>query len=154
MMPPLSLPGAAVARPTRVLFLCIGNWARSQMAEGFARHYAGGKLEVYSAGTQPAPIRPEAIAVMHEVGIDISGQHSKGLDEVPEEVEVVVTLCQEAAEACPFFSASPRQAHWALPDPAAAQGTPEQMLEVYREVRDTVAGLVRALVMQLLEPQP
>ena len=143
-----------MARPSRVLFLCAGNSARSQMAEGFARQHAGGKLEVYSAGTQPAPVRPEAIAVMREAGIDISGQRSKGLDEVPAEVEVVVTLCQEAAEACPFFSGSPRHAHWALPDPAAAQGAPEQVLQVYREVRDTVAGLVRALVLELLGPRP
>jgi len=136
----------------RVLFLCTGNSRRSQMAEGFARHYAGDKLEVYSAGTTPEPIPDETIAVMHEVSVDISGQRSKGLDEVPKEVDVVVTVCDRAAEACPFFPGSPRVLHWSLADPASAQGTPEQVLAAYRSVRDRIAELVRALIDELAPP--
>jgi arsenate reductase len=124
------------------------------MAEGFARHYAGDKLEVYSAGTNPEPIRSETVEVMREVGIDISGQRSKGLDAVPQEVDVVVTVCDRAAEACPFFPGSPRVIHWSLPDPAQVQGTPEQVKETYRAVRDRVAELARGLVSELTGPNP
>lgn len=138
----------------RVLFLCTGNSCRSQMAEGFARHCAGDKLEVYSAGTSPEPIRAETVEVMREVGIDISGQYSKGLDAVPQEMDVVVTVCDRAAEACPFFPGSPRVLHWSLPDPAQAQGTPDQVRETYRAVRDRIAELVRVLVSELTGPNP
>jgi arsenate reductase len=124
------------------------------MAEGFARHYAGDRLEVYSAGTAPEPIRGETVEVMREVDIDISGQRSKGLDEVPHEVDVVVTVCDRAAEACPFFPGSPRVLHWSLPDPAQAQGAPDQVREAYRAVRDRIAELVRALVSELTGPDP
>jgi arsenate reductase len=119
------------------------------MAEGFARHYAGDKLEVCSAGTNPEPIRSQTVEVMREVGIDISGQYSKGLNAVPQEVDVVVTVCDRAAEACPFFPGSPRILHWSLPDPAQAQGTPEQVLAAYRSVRDRIAELVRVLIGEL-----
>ena len=143
-----------MTKPIKVLFLCTGNSCRSQMAEGFARHYAGGKLEVYSAGTAPEPIRDETVEVMREVGIDISGQHSKGLDEVPHEVDVVVTLCDRAAEACPLFPGSPRILHWSLPDPAQAEGTPDQVRDTYRAVRDRIAELVRPLVAELTGANP
>ena len=143
-----------MTKPARLLFLCTGNSCRSQMAEGFARHYAGDTLEVYSAGTNPEPIRRETVEVMREVGIDISGQRSKGLDAVPRDVDVVVTVCDRAAEACPFFPGSPRILHWSLPDPAQAQGTPDQVKEAYRAVRDRIAELVRALVSELTGPNP
>ena len=143
-----------MTKPARLLFLCTGNSCRSQMAEGFARHYAGDTLEVYSAGTNPGPIRSETVEVMREVGVDISGQRSKGLDAVPEEVDVVVTVCDRAAEACPFFPGSPRVIHWSLPDPAQVQGTPEQVKETYRAVRDRIAELVRVLVSELTGPNP
>ena len=143
-----------MGNPLRVLFLCTGNSCRSQMAEGFARHCAGDRLEIHRAGTAPEPIRGETVEVMREVGIDISGQRSKGLEEVPQEADVVVTLCESAAEACPFFPGSPRILHWSLPDPAQAQGTPDQVREVYRAVRDRIAELVSALVSELLGPNP
>ena len=138
----------------RVLFLCTGNSCRSQMAEGFARDYAGDKLEVYSAGTSPEPIRAETVEVMREVGIDISGQYPKGLDAVPQEMDVVVTVCDRAAEACPFFPGSPRVLHWSLPDPTQAQGTPDEVRQTYRAVRDRIAELVRVLVSELTGPNP
>ena len=140
---------SAGAQRKRVLFLCTGNSARSQMAEGFARHYGGGRLEAFSAGTAPRPVRAEAVEVMREVGVDISGQRSKGLEDVPQEVDVVVTVCDRAAEACPIFPGSPRMEHWSLPDPAEAQGTPEEVMATYRSVRDEVAERVRALVGEL-----
>jgi len=138
----------------RVLFLCTGNSCRSQMAEGFARDYAGDRLEVYSAGTSPEPIRAETVEVMREVGIDISGQYPKGLDAVPQEMDVVVTVCDRAAEACPFFPGSPRVLHWSLPDPTQAQGTPDEVRQTYRAVRDRIAELVRVLVSELTGPNP
>ena len=138
----------------RVLFLCTGNSCRSQMAEGFARDYAGDRLEVYSAGTSPEPIRAETVEVMREVDIDISGQYSKGLDAVPQEMDVVVTVCDRAAEACPFFPGSPRVLHWSLPDPTQAQGTPDEVRQTYRAVRDRIAELVRVLVSELTGPNP
>jgi len=140
-----------MSRRLRVLFLCTGNSCRSQMAEGFARHFAGDRLEVHSAGTSPEPIRAETIEVMREAGVDISGQRSKGLDQVPPEVDLVVTVCDRAAEACPLFPGSPRVIHWSLPDPAAADGPPDHVRQVYRDVRDRVAVLVRALVSELLQ---
>ena len=143
-----------MSRRLRVLFLCTGNSCRSQMAEGFARHFAGDRLEVYSAGTSPEPIRAETIEVMREAGVDISEQRSKGLDQVPPEVDLVVTVCDRAAEACPLFPGSPRVIHWSLPDPAAAEGPPEEVRQVYRDVRDRIATLVRALVSELLEQRP
>jgi arsenate reductase len=124
------------------------------MAEGFARHYADDRLDIHSAGTAPEPIRDETVEVMREVGIDISGQYSKGLDAVPQEVDVVVTVCDRAAEACPFFPGSPRVLHWSLPDPAQAQGTPDEVRQTYRAVRDRIAELVRALVSELTGPNP
>jgi arsenate reductase len=124
------------------------------MAEGFARDYAGDRLEVYSAGTSPEPIRAETVEVMREVGIDISGQYPKGLDAVPQEMDVVVTVCDRAAEACPFFPGSPRVLHWSLPDPTQAQGTPDEVRQTYRAVRDRIAELVRVLVSELTGPNP
>jgi arsenate reductase len=132
-------------RPTTVLFLCAGNSCRSQMAEGFARQGAAPGLRVLSAGTEPAGVNPLAVRVMAEVGIDIARQRSKGLDEIPlEEVDWVVTLCGDAAERCPAVPSGTRHLHWGLPDPAAASGSPEEILDRFREVRDAVAARVAA----------
>ncbi len=115
------------------------------MAEGFARHGAGLGLRVLSAGTEPAGVNPLAVRVMAEVGIDIANQRSKSLAEVPlEEVDLVVTLCGDAAERCPALPAGARHLHWGLPDPAATSGSPEEILDRFREVRDAVASLVAA----------
>ena len=103
-----------------VLILCTGNSARSQMAEGLLRHDAGDLFDVHSAGTRPTTVRPEAIAVMREIGIDISDHRSKSVDEfVGREVDYVITTCDHTRELCPVFPGTTKHLHWSLPDPAA-----------------------------------
>ena len=126
-----------------MLFLCTHNSARSQMAEGLLRYLAGDRVEVMSAGTEATHIRPLAVRAMDEVGIDISGQESKTLDRyVGEPFDYVITVCEEANEACPFFPGAAERLHWSLPDPAAAQGTEEERLEVFRSVRDLLRDYI------------
>jgi arsenate reductase len=121
----------------RVLILCTGNSARSQMAEGLLRHDAGDAFEVESAGTNPAPVRPEAIAVMQELGIDISGHRSKHVDELEAQpFDYVLTVCDNANESCPTFGGRGVRLHHAFEDPAAARGSEEERLAVFRRVRD------------------
>ena len=120
--------------PRHVLFLCVANSARSQMAEGIARDLAPAGVRVSSAGSEPAAVRPQAVAVLGEIGIDISGHYSKGVDEVARPVDAVVTLCAE--EVCPVWLGDARRVHWGLPDPAAAAGSPEAQLDAFRAVRD------------------
>jgi arsenate reductase (thioredoxin) len=130
-------------KKTKVLFLCTHNSARSQMAEGLLRHLARDRLEVMSAGTEATHVRPLAVRAMDEVGIDISGQESKTLDRyVGEPFDYVITVCEEANEACPFFPGAAERLHWSLPDPAAAQGTEEERLEVFRSVRDLLRDYI------------
>lgn len=129
----------------RVLFLCTGNSCRSQMAEGFARQILNG-WEIWSAGTHPAErVHPLAVEVMKEKGIDISVQYPKLVADVPRPVDFVVTLCGEAAEECPAFPGAKRTEHWGLPDPAKATGTPEQVLQVFRKVRDEIEQRIQRL---------
>ncbi len=124
---------------TRVLFLCTHNSARSQMAEGLLRHLAGGRFEVMSAGTEATRVRPEAIAAMGELGVDISGQESKILEcYLGERFDYVVTVCDAANEACPVFPGAKSRLHWSLRDPSQAVGDEEERLEVFREVRDEI----------------
>lgn len=123
------------AEPSRVLFLCVANSARSQMAEGIARSLAPPGVKVSSAGSAPSRLNPLAVRALAEVGIDISGQHSKSVDEIPPDgVDVVVTLCAE--EVCPVFLGKALRVHWGLPDPAAAAGSDDQKLQAFRDVRD------------------
>lgn len=138
-------PAAVITRPPgRVLFLCVHNSARSQMAEGFARALAPPGVEVWSAGTEPGKVHEMAIEVMREVGVDIAGQSSKSLDAVPwQDADTVVTLCGEADEACPALAGPVRRAHWPLPDPSAAPK--EKQLEVFRQVRDEIRWRVASL---------
>jgi thioredoxin type arsenate reductase len=118
-----------------ILFLCVANSARSQMAEGIARSMAPAGVKVWSAGSRPTSVRPEAIAVLEEVGIDISGHRSKPVAEIPAaEVDTVVTLCGE--EECPVFFGKATRLHWDLPDPAAVQGSEADRLASFRQVRD------------------
>lgn len=120
-----------------MLFLCTHNSARSQMAEGLLRHLTGDRFESYSAGTEATHVRPQALRVMGELGIDISGQESKTLDRyLGEPFDYVITVCDDAKEACPFFPGAAQRLHWSLPDPAAAEGTEDERLEVFRSVRD------------------
>jgi arsenate reductase len=121
----------------RVLFLCTGNSARSQMAEGFLRHLAGDRFEVFSAGTKPVGLNRNAVKAMSEIGIDISKHRSKHVDEfVGQEFDYVFTVCDSAKEACPFFPGGGKRLHQSFEDPAAAP--PEQQLGVFRRVRDEI----------------
>jgi arsenate reductase len=129
----------------RVLFLCTHNSARSQMAEGLLRHLAGDRFEAHSAGTEATHVRPLAIRVMDEIGVDISGQESKTLERyLGEPFDYVITVCDDANEACPFFPGTKSRLHWSLPDPSAAKGTEEERLEVFRSVRDALRDRVQA----------
>jgi len=128
-----------------ILFLCVENSARSQMAEGIARALAPRGVQVWSAGSRPTGVRPEAIAVLAEAGIDISGQSAKAVSEIPAaEVDTVVTLCAE--EECPLFLGKARRLHWGLPDPAAAEGTTEERLAAFRQVRDDLRQRIEMLL--------
>ena len=123
----------------KVLFLCTGNSARSQMAEGILRHMAGERFEVFSAGVEPKALHPLAIDAMREAGIDISKQRSKDVEKLPERaMEFVVTVCSNAREKCPVFPATVKFMHWDLDDPAAVQGTEEEKLAAFRRVRDQI----------------
>ena len=123
------------AKPGHVLFLCVANSARSQMAEGIARSLAPPGVKVSSAGSAPSRLNPLAVRALAELGIDISGQRSKSVDEIPPEgIDVVVTLCAE--EVCPVFLGKALRVHWGLPDPAAATGSDDQKLQAFRDVRD------------------
>jgi arsenate reductase (thioredoxin) len=121
----------------KVLFLCTHNSARSQMAEGLLRHLATNRFEAMSAGAEATRVRPLAITAMDEVGIDISGQESKTLDRyLDEPFDYVITVCDDANEACPFFPGAADRLHWSLEDPSRAEGSEEQRLGVFRRVRD------------------
>lgn len=131
-------------RPRHILFLCVANSARSQMAEGIARSLAPQGVMVSSAGSVPAAVRPQAIRVLNEIGIDISGHRSKGLDSIDAgSVDAVITLCAE--EVCPIFLGKAHRAHWALPDPAAITGTEETRLDAFRSVRDELLRRLKVL---------
>jgi arsenate reductase (thioredoxin) len=132
---------AAVEVPqrSRVLFLCTHNSARSQMAEGLLRQLAGDRFEVMSAGTEATHIRPLAIRAMDEIGIDISGQESKTLDRyLDEPFDYVITVCDDANEACPFFPRAANRLHWSFEDPSRVEGSEEERLAVFRSVRDRI----------------
>jgi len=117
---------------TRVLILCTGNSARSQMAEGLLRHMAGDRMEVHSAGTRPGSVRPEAVAVMAELGIDIRGHWSKHVDDFAgQPFDYVITVCDHANESCPVFPAQTRRIHWSFEDPHS--------LDEFRRIRDQIS---------------
>jgi len=125
-----------------VLFLCTHNSARSQMAEGLLGHLGGEKFEPFSAGTEATRVRPEAIEAMREVGVDISGQRSETLDRyLDEPFDYVVTVCDDANEACPVFPGAKVRLHWSMPDPSAVTG--EGRMGTFREVRDRIRALIR-----------
>ncbi len=121
----------------KILILCTGNSARSQMAEGILRHLAQGELDVASAGTHPSFVHPLAIQVMREAGIDISKHRSKPVEEFAgKHFDVVITVCDRAAENCPVFPGAPERIHFSLEDPAAVQGTEDWNLRAFRQTRD------------------
>jgi arsenate reductase len=129
----------------RVLILCTGNSARSQMAEGLLRHDGGGgRFEAFSAGVNPSRVRPEAIEAMREIGVDISGQRSKSVEEFAgQSFDCVITVCDNARERCPFFPAETKRIHWSFDDPAAFEGDDAERLAVFRRVRDEIRARLR-----------
>jgi arsenate reductase len=133
-----------MADKKRVLILCTGNSARSQMAEGLLRHDAGERFTVESAGTKPNAVRPEAIAVMREIGIDITSHRSKHVDEFAGQAfDYVLTLCDNAKESCPVFFGKATRLHHSFNDPAAVEGTEEKRLGEFRKVRDELRAYLR-----------
>jgi thioredoxin type arsenate reductase len=133
--------------PKGILFLCVANSARSQMAEGIARSIAPPDLKIWSAGSRPTRVRPESITVLKEMGIDISGHRSKAISEIPAaEVDTVITLCAE--EECPVFPGKAERIHWDLPDPAAAMGSQEDTLAAFREIRDVLIRRISAFLKE------
>ena len=131
----------------KVLFVCTGNSARSQMAEGFARRLGQGRLEAHSAGMTPSGLNPHAVQVMREKGIDISGQQPKAFDwDVARQMDVVVTVCGHANESCPVLPPEVKRLHWPLEDPAAATGTDAEILATFRRIRDQVESRVTELL--------
>jgi len=128
----------------RVLILCTGNSARSQMAEGLLRHDSGSQFEAESAGTKPSHVRPEAIQVMREIGIDISGRRSKSVDEFAGQTfDYVLTVCDHAKESCPIYPGHSNRLHHNFQDPAAVEGSEEQRLAAFRKVRDEIRMYLR-----------
>lgn len=144
-----------VMNKPRILVLCTGNSARSQMAEGLLRHSAGDRYEVYSAGTRPSAVRPEAVAVLRELGIDISHHRSKSVDEFAgQEFAFVITVCDNAKESCPVFPGRTQRIHWSFPDPAAVQGSEDERTAAFRCVRDEIALRVKSFTEASSPPPP
>lgn len=131
----------------RVIFVCTHNSARSQMAEGMLRAWAAERFDAFSAGTEATRVRPEAIAVMREIGIDISGQTSESLEPyLGQPFDWLITVCDEAREACPTLPGVASQAHWSVEDPSGVEGDEATRLAAFRTARDTLAGRVRAFI--------
>ena len=131
----------------RVLFLCTQNSARSQMAEGLLRARGGSRYEAFSAGTEATKVRPEALQVMAELGIDISDQRSKRIDRyLGDAFDWVITVCDRARESCPVFPGATQSLHWDFDDPAAVDGADEVRLAAFRRIRDEIDGEIRAFV--------
>jgi arsenate reductase len=127
----------------RVLIVCTGNSARSQMAEGFLRHEAGDRFEVSSAGTEPGTLRPEAVRVMQEIAVDISRQWSKPLDRfLGQHFDYVITVCDKAREQCPAFPGETQHLHWPFDDPGLTTGPLDKRLDVFRKLRDRIHSRV------------
>ncbi|MBA7548330.1 Arsenate reductase [subsurface metagenome] len=127
-----------------VLFLCTGNSCRSQMAEGFVKKMLSKDLNIFSAGLEPKGIHPMAVKVMQEIGLDISRQKSKNISEIPiGEIDIVITLCGDAAERCPVFPGKVKRIHWELEDPAKAQGSKEEIIKIFQKVRNKIKSHIK-----------
>lgn len=134
------------ARPIRILFVCTGNSARSQLAEGLANHLGKGRVEAHSAGTMPFGVNPHAVEVLKELDIDISGHYSKGLDDVPAPFDRVITLCDSAASLCPAPIHGAPTDHWSTFDPSFVSGGPTVVRQAFRDVRDRLAKQIGELI--------
>jgi|YelNatPaOPRAMG01_1025707.scaffolds.fasta_scaffold00621_4 arsenate reductase len=136
----------------KVLFLCTENACRSQMAEGLVNHDLAGKVKAFSAGVRPSRVNPRAIQVMGELGIDISQHRSKSVDDLKDEqFDLVITVCDNAAEQCPMFPGATEVMHVSFPDPARATGTEEEILTVFRSVRDDLRKRLGTLLREKLK---
>lgn len=134
----------------KVVFLCTGNSSRSQMAEGFARHFGRDRLEAHSAGISPTSVNPRAIAVMEEAGLDISGQSSKAVTkDILEQADFIITLCGDARESCPVVPGKVQKRHWPLEDPTGVEGTEAEIMAKFREVRDQISKLVQDFIAEI-----
>ena len=134
----------------KVMFLCTGNSCRSQMAEGLAREFGKGLIEPYSAGLMAAGLHPRAISVMKEMGIDISGQKSKGIDEsLLRKMDIVITLCGNAEESCPWTPPEIRRIHWPIADPVGTIGSEEKIMNEFRRARDEIKAKTLILTKTL-----
>jgi len=126
-----------------ILFLCTGNSCRSQMAEGFARKMLPNDIKIFSAGLEPKGVHPMAVKVMQKIGVDISYQKSKNISKIPiGEIDIVITLCGDAAEQCPIFPGKVERIHWELEDPAKAQGSQEEIIKIFQKVRDKIKSYI------------
>ena len=126
-----------------VLFLCSANSCRSQIAEGILRHFGGNRFKALSAGSHPTELNPLAVEVMEEIGIDISGQRSKSVEEMlSQEFDYVITVCDKAREFCPIFPGSTTSLHWDIEDPAAVTGSSKEKKEAFTRVRDRLKALI------------
>jgi len=135
----------------RILVLCTGNSCRSQIAEGYLKHFAGDKAEVYSAGVETHGVNPKAIQVMLEDGIDISNQTSNNINEYRNiHFDFVITVCDNAKEHCPFFPSNAKKLHHNFSDPAKVTGTEEQILQEFREVRNSIKEYCKEFVTENL----
>ena len=135
----------------KILVLCTGNSCRSQMAEGYLRHFAGSRAEVYSAGIETHGVNPRAIDIMQEDGIDISGHTSNNIDEYRDiRFDYVITVCDHAKERCPFFPSDAKKFHQNFPDPAGATGSPEEIAQAFLSTRDLIKDYSRRFVNEQL----
>jgi len=139
----------------RVLFLCTGNSARSQMAEAFLRKYGGDQFEVHSAGLDPTVINPYTVKVLEEIGIDTSDQYAKSLETYLGKVHFsyLITVCSNAEERCPIFPGMGTRIHWPFEDPAAFQGTDEEKTEKFREIRNQIEEKIKDWIAELKQEQ-
>jgi arsenate reductase len=135
----------------KILFMCVANSARSQLAEGLAKQIFGLKVEIESAGSAPGKLNPYAVQVMKEVGVDISGHYSKSYEQLPPrflvDLDYVITLCAE--EVCPVPVSRAKKIHWPFPDPAGKSGTDDQQLQRFREARDAISARLKATAIEL-----
>jgi len=138
----------------KILILCTGNSARSQMAEGLLKHITSSEYEINSAGTKPSIVRPEAIKALAEIGIDISKNRSKSVDEFAnEEINYVLTVCDNANENCPYFPAKTKLIHHSFEDPAEIQGDEEMRLNAFRKIRDEIKEYFESDFVKILETE-
>ncbi len=138
----------------KILILCTGNSARSQMMEGLLKHICRDKYKIFSAGTKPSIVRPEAIKVLREIGIDISNNRSKSVDEfVNQEIDYVLTVCDNAKENCPYFPAKTKLIHHSFADPAAIEGDEDTRLAAFRQVRDEIKKYLENDFVKIIEAE-